>query len=180
MQLINGYHSSAHRSKLFEFRLYHLNKPQVKVWRKLRRGGIYPLDEVDKLAIQLSEQKLVALDCAGWYFESFGISTQCLESSNIAKLYWPNSMIEPDLLVHKPTYVNNDLVLVKFPHFLRYATLNEFINFLNLWVTKKMILNFSPIHIQHNHLKFKLIDIVKTKTDLNIELIRNNLWVLSR
>ena len=155
MQVVSGYTDSTHRSNLFNFRLYHLARPRVKDWRRSRHGGVYLLDPVDLLIMSMTN-KIVAVDWAGWCLEPFSISTQCVESSDISKYYWPNCFVEFDLLVHRPTYINNDLIVVKKPAFLRYATIDTLVKFLELWCTNLLVINLERRYIQHNHLKFKL------------------------
>lgn len=179
MQVVSGYANEGHRSNIFNFRLYHLSRPRVRDWRRTRHGGVYLLDTVDRLVMNMTD-KIVAVDWAGWCLEPFNISTQCLESSDISKYYWPQCFVEPDLLVHRPTYTNNDLVVVKKPSFLRYATLDTLVNFLELWCTTHMVISLERRHIQHNHLKFKLLDLVKDKTDLTIQEESIDTWVVSR
>lgn len=180
MQIIRGYSDIPARSNLLNFRLFHLDNPHIKKWRGIRHGRPYQLDLADNLAISLSNGNIVAVDCAGWYLEHFNTNVQCFESSSISKLYYPLCFVEPDLFVHKPTYANDHLVLVKFPHFLKYSSIDNFVSFLELWCSNKMILNFSEIHIQHNHLKYNLLDIIKVKTNLMIEKVQPNLWVITK
>lgn len=166
---------------MFEFKLYHLNRPRLKEWRKSRFSNKFSPDPVDQLTLNLlPNNRLVALDCAGWYFQDFGVQVQCIESSPISKLYFNDCFIEPDLFVHKPTYTNSDLILVRHPWFLKYAKLEEFINFLNLWCSSTLILNFYSRYIQYNHLKYKLPELVASKTLLNIEVISPDVWIIRK
>lgn len=178
MQIISGYANATSRSKLLEFRLYHLNRPAVKQWRK----NCYKLDVADNLIIQLAETRQVAaIDCAGWYLTQFGVSVQCVESSNISKLYFPACLIEPDLMVHRPTYINDDtVVFFKFPYFLKYCTVQELTSFLELWCTDIMVLNFFPNFIIHNRLKYKAIDLIRRLTNLDVREVNKNLWVVRK
>lgn len=177
MQVITGYAENSVRSKMLEFRLYHLNRPAVKLWRK----NCYILDQADKLIIQLAKnQNVVAIDCAGWYLTQYGISVQCIESSNISKLYFPGCLVEPDLMVHRPTYINDAIIFFKFPYFLKYCTIRELVNFLELWCNDIMVLNFDPNYVKHNRLKYKAIDLVRNSTNLNIHEVNKNIWIVRK
>lgn len=175
MQVIQGYSNTKKRSKLLEFRLYHMNRPSVIPWRK----NIYELDRADKLALDLSTD-ILSLDSAAWYLEQHGATVQCLESNDISKLYYPKCYVEYDLFVHRPTYASDGLVLCKIPYFLKYCKVEEFVNFIELWCRNTMVLNFYSIYVQHNHLKFKLIDIVQSQTNLRIVEVEENIWVINR
>jgi hypothetical protein len=181
MQIIDGYSSAVTRSFSFEFRLYHLNRPRVLEWRKARHHNNFKLDTVDQLVIDhLPNRRLVSVDAAGWYFNDFGIKTQCLESSEISKLYYPDCQIEFDLLTHKPTYTNSDPIFFKFPWFLKYISVADLVKFLDLWCESILILNFSTRHIQHNYLKYRLVDLVSDLTTFYITEINQNLWIIKK
>ena len=80
MQIINGYSSADDDiSKIFKFRLYHLNHPRLANWRRSRHGHQYQLDVVEQYTIEHCKSTLVAVDCAGWIYNSVGIDTQCIE-----------------------------------------------------------------------------------------------------
>ena len=175
MQIIQGYGDTKKRSTLLEFRLYHMNRPSVIPWRKKS----YKLDKADKLALELSTN-ILSLDSAAWYLEDHNATVQCLESNNISKLYYPKCFVEYDLFVHRPTYASDGLVLCKNPYFLKYCKIEEFVNFIELWCRGTMVLNFQPIYVQHNHLKFKLLDIVQIQTRLRITEVDKNIWVITR
>lgn len=177
MQVIDGYRGSNNRSKMFDFRLYHIARPKILDWRK----GRLILDSVDNHTIRLlPNNRLVAVDCAGWYFKDFGVNVQCIEGNIISKYYCKECSIEHDLSTHKPTYVNDDPILFRHPWFIRYATVDFLVNFLELWCSTILILNFSTRLIQYNHLKFKLIDVVSQKTDLQITEIEKDLWLIKK
>jgi hypothetical protein len=177
MQVISGYLDVTTRSTMLEFRLYHLNRPAVKAWRK----KCYQLDDADNLVIRLAKnQQVVAIDCAGWYLDQFGMNVQCVESSDISKLYFSNCAVEPDLMTHRPTYIHDAIVLFKFPYFLRYCTVAELVDFLELWCKDIMVLNFNPTFIKHNRLKYKAVDLVKKSTNLRITEVNKNLWLIKK
>jgi len=182
MRIVSGYNTDSGPIRLIQqFRLYHLSRPAVKKWRAVRHGTPYQPDSTDRWILSnLQDNQLVAVDCAGWYFEEFNISTTCLESELLSKQYFSKCYVEPDILTHRPTYIPNDqLVVFKYPWFLKYATLDEFINFLNIWVKSPTVINFNPILVQHNHLKFSLDALVRERTNLNIQIIYSQLWRIS-
>jgi hypothetical protein len=182
MQVVPGYNTDFGPIRLIQqFRLYHLSRPAVKKWRAVRHGIPYKLDLTDQWILDnVTNSKLVAVDCAGWYFQEFNINTTCLESDMLSNQYFSGCHIEPDIFTHRPTYIPSDeMVVFKFPWFLKYATLTQFVNFLNQWVKSVTVINFYPILIQHNHLKFTLDTLVKEQIDLNIKIINPTLWVVS-
>jgi hypothetical protein len=80
-------------------------------------------------------------------------------------------------MVWRPTYLSKvDPVVFRNPWFLRYATVDQFVAFLETWVQSMTIINFEPKMVQFNYLKFKLVDIVRSKISFEIEEINNNLW----
>ena len=182
MQIITGYLSNNNQiSQMFEFRLYHLNRPRLREWRKSRFNNNFQLDQVDQTVLNLlPNHRLVAVDCAGWYFQKFGVDVQCIESSPISKLYFKDCVVEPDLFVHKPSYINHDPILFRHPWFLKYTRIENFINFLELWSGSTLILNFYSRYIQHNYLKYDLIDLVSSRTFLNIKVIAPDLWIIKK
>lgn len=182
MQVVPGYTTDFGNIRLIQqFRLYHLSRPAVKKWRSSRHGAPYQLDTTDCWILDnLQNNKLVAVDCAGWYFEKFNIDTTCLESDPLSKKYFPNCYVEPDNFTHRPTYIpSNAMTVFKFPWFLKYSTLDQFVNFLNVWVKSVTVINFYPIFIQHNHLKFSLEELVKKQVNLSIQIINPTLWIVS-
>tara|TARA_B110000503_G_C7035072_1_gene365742 strand:+ start:405 stop:956 length:552 start_codon:yes stop_codon:yes gene_type:complete len=182
MQIVSGYNTDFGPIRLIQqFRLYHLSRPAVKKWRVARHGIPYKLDVTDRWILDnLKNNKLVAVDCAGWYFREFDITPTCLESDMLSKQYFPECYVEPDILTHRPTYISADeMIVFKFPWFLKYATLAQFVNFLNVWVKSVTVINFYPILIQHNHLKFTLDSLVKEQVNLDIKIINPTLWVVS-
>lgn len=181
MEIINGYSTEHNLSQIFKFRLFHHDHPGLKQWRATRHGTPYCLDETEQLAIKYAtNNQLISIDCVGWALSNFGLDVQCFESNPIALHYNPGCHIEPDLFTHRPTYARDCTVLTRYPWFLKYSTLPEFINFLELWTRSTMILNFYERFIQHNYLKHKLIDLVRDATDIHIQEISKNLWVLTR
>ena len=181
MQIINGYQSANDNlSKVFKFRLYHLNHPRLADWRRCRHGHSYQLDSVEKYTIDICNSKLVAVDCAGWIYKSFGVTVQCLESDPISLKYHKSCYIEPDLFTHRPTYTNDGVVLFRFPWFLKYAKLPEFVNFLEIWTESTVLLNFYPRFVQHNYLKYNLLDLVRDQTQLTIEAVDTDFWRITR
>jgi hypothetical protein len=182
MQIIDSYSLELGDIRFIQrLRLYHLSRPGLKHWRQTRHGKTYPLDETDKWILNgITDKNLVLVDCAGWYFEQFGVTTTCLESDSVAKYYWPSCRVEPDILIHRPTYISTTQpVVFKYPWFLKYATVDQFANFLNVWVKSTTIINFNPIFIQHNHLKYTLLATIKPMVKCNIQLINNQLWIFS-
>jgi len=182
MQIVSGYNTDFGPIRLIQqFRLYHLSRPAVKKWRAIRQGIPYQVDATDRWILDnLQDTKLVAVDFAGWYFQEFNIKTTCLESEPLSKKYFPECYVEPDIFTHRPTYIPvNEMVVFKYPWFLKYATLTQFVDFLNTWVKSSTVLNFNPMLIQHNHLKFSLETLVKRQVDLNIQKINAQLWIAS-
>jgi hypothetical protein len=180
MQVITSYLNQGSIRPIQNLRLYHLSRPHLKQWRQTRHGKPYRLDRTDKWILNnLPDKKLVLVDCAGWYFEQFGITTTCLESDEIAKHYWPTCWVEPDIFTHRPTYISTEHpVVFKYSWFLRYATVDQFVEFLNTWVRSITVINFRPMFIQHNHLKHSLIDIIKPMVKFNIQVIDPELWIV--
>lgn len=181
MQIIQGYNKSDNVSRTFRFRLFYMSHPRLKDWRKTRHQKEYQPDTVEKLVIDLFPQKqVVALDCAGWVLKHFGFQVQSFESDVIAQHYDSNCCIEPDLFSHRPTYTKNWPVLTRYPWYLRYAKIPDLINFLELWTQSVMILNFHERYVQHNYLKYQLIDLVQPLTNLNIDKVADDIWVVRR
>lgn len=182
MQIVSGY-NPCHGPirQIQQFRLYHLSRPSVKKWRAVRHGRPYPLDTADHWILNnLQDNKLVAVDCAGWYFQEFDIDTICLESEPLSKKYFSECYVEPDIFTHRPTYIPNDrMVVFKYPWFLKYATLDQFVNFLTTWVRSTTVLNFNPTLIQHNHLKFRLQDLVRDRLEFDIQVVDKQLWTVT-
>jgi hypothetical protein len=182
MQIVTSYPQSEDSIKLVQqFRLYHLSNSWLKKWRQARHNKSLPFDKFDNVVLSLIDNnQLTVVDSAGWYFGHAGIKVTCLESTKIAKCYYPDCNIEYDVMTHRPTYISDqNIVFFKFPWFLKYATFDCFINFLNIWVKSVTIIAFNPILIQHNHLKFKLIDLVKNHTLFNITEVNDNLWIIT-
>jgi hypothetical protein len=172
MQQVTGYLRNP-LSLRHEIRLYHQNRPAVRAWKR----GQCVLDVYDHYLTQLNEP-LTAVDFGGWYLPVDDIF--CLESSHISKLYYPNACVEPDIETHRPTYIpQHSVVCFKNPWFLKYATLENFVKFLKLWVKSTTVIVFEPRYVQHNHLKFKLVDLVKARTDFVIEQPLLNMWKIS-
>jgi hypothetical protein len=180
MQVVKSYVNQGSIRFIQQLRLYHLSRQHLKQWRQTRHGKLYRLDSTDKWILNnLSDTSLVLVDCAGWYFEQFGITTTCLESDSIAKCYWPSCYVEPDIFTHRPTYITSQHpVVFKYPWFLKYATVDQFVAFLNTWVKSTTVINFQPMFVQHNHLKYNLIDIIKPLVKFDIQVITNELWVV--
>ena len=178
MQIINSYTQAGNITAGQRLRLFHIDRPKVLAWRHTRRGAVYQLDSVDRCILDnINSKSITAVDFAGWYLEQFGLKTVCLESNDIAKLYWPKCHIEPDIMTWRPTYISTvDPVVFRSPWFLRYATLDQFIAFLETWVRSVTILNFEPNMIQHNYLKFKLLDLVRPRMTFEIEEISDSTW----
>jgi hypothetical protein len=141
---------------------------------------MFKVDAVDQWVLNNLSSSITMVDCAGWYLEEFGITTTCLESDPIAQHYWPSCYVEPDVFTHRPTYISNQHpVIFKNSWFLKYATISQFVNFLNIWVKSLTVVCFNPIYIQHNHLKYKLIDIVRPMIPYNIQTIDYQTWIIS-
>jgi hypothetical protein len=136
------------------------------------------LDGVDQwIAHTLQPKQLAAVDCAGWYFNDFGIETVCLESDPIGQLYCPTAYYEPDVLTHRPTYWPTDCpTLFKYPAFLKYTTVDEFADFLNVWCHSPIILHFEPRFVQHNHLRYHLIDLIRPRVSFAITEMHRTVW----
>jgi hypothetical protein len=180
MQVITSYSDFGHIRFIQNLRLYHLSRPSIKQWRQTRHNKTYSLDNTDRWILNnLTDKNLVLVDCAGWYFEQFGITTTCLESDRIAKFYWPACYVEPDIFTHRPTYIPTQYpVIFKYSWFLKYATVEQFVKFLHTWVKSTTVINFNPMLIQHNHLKYSLIDIIKPMIPIDIKVINDRLWVV--
>jgi hypothetical protein len=178
MQIIDSYSRAGEITTGQRLRLFHIGRPQIHAWRQTRHGHEYPLDSVDRWILNnIGFIDITAVDFAGWYLEQFGLKTMCLESSDIAKLYWPKCHVEPDIMSWRPTYVSKvNPVIFKNPWFLRYATVDQFVAFLETWVQSTTIISFEPKMIQHNYLKFKLLDLVRPLITFEIEEIDNNFW----
>lgn len=181
MQVITSYLNQGSIRLIQNLRLYHLSRPNLKQWRQTRHGKTYCLDSADKWILNnIPDKNLVLVDCAGWYFEQFGITTTCLESDEIARYYWPACHVEPDVFTHRPTYISTQHpVVFKYSWFLKYATVDQFVKFLQTWVKSTTAINFNPRLIQHNHLKYSLIDIIRPMVKFDIQVINNELWRVS-
>lgn len=179
MQIIQGYNNFPLPNKL-KLRLFYIDHPNLKKWRLSRKTKTYKLDRADKIVLSLCDSNLVSVGGAGWYFEDFGVNTQCFENNDLAKIFYPKCFIEYDLNVHRPTYTNDYLVYAKFPNFLKYNTLNEFVFFINIWCKKTMVLNFYHKHLQYNYLKYDLKDLVQPMLKFNINEITPGLWIIRK
>lgn len=182
MQIISGYDQHNHIKFRQRLRLYNFSRPAVKKWKLAKRTGKFCLDSVDQWVISnLQGKKLWAVDCGGWYLQDYNIDVECIESDDIAKIYNSQCYVEYDVLVHRPTYVDvNSVVLFKRPWFLRYCKFDDFVNFLNTWTQTTVVLEFDPVYIQHNHLKFKLLDLVRQQTPLSISPVNQSLWIINK
>jgi len=180
MQVITSYLDQGPIRAVQQWRLYHLSRPNLKQWRQTRHGKRYVLDSTDHWILNnLPDKRLTLVDCAGWYFKQFGIATTCLESDEIAKHYWPSCHVEPDIFTHRPTYISTaDPVVFKYSWFLRYATVEQFVEFIQVWVQSTTVINFEPRYVQHNHLKHRLVDQVRPMIKFDIQEVDHNLWIL--
>jgi len=182
MQIIQGYPSAGTNiNEIFKFRLYHLNHPRLKQWRKCRHhNNVYVPDTVEQYVLDHCFTQLIAVDCAGWIFKQYRLQVQCFESDPISLLYHRDCHIEPDLFTHRPTYTKSGIVLARFPWFLKYSKLEEFVNFIELWTESTLLLNFYSQFVQHNYLKYDLVDLVRNQTSLKIEVIKKDFWRITR
>ena len=180
MQIVDSYSGKLGNIRsIQQLRLYHLSRPALRQWRKTRHGHIYQLDSVDQWIINQEWKNLIAVDFAGWYFKDFGLDVVCLESDRLSKHYWPNSWIEPDIMTHRPDYLpDRTPVIFKYPWFLKYTTQDQFIKFLNIWVQGITLINFDPVFVQHNHLKYNLLDLIQLRTVFKIQEINSKLWMI--
>lgn len=179
MQIIPGYNGSLGQvQQVQRLRLYLLSRPQVQIWRRTRHGQPMTVDALDQWIVStVQPDHVVAVDCAGWYFEQFNINTTCVESDELSQQYWPACRIEPDLLTHRPTYLPTDaLTLFKYPGFLKYITQDQFVEFLHTWVKGPTILHFEPRFIQHNHLKHDLYRLISAVTTITIQQLDRTVW----
>lgn len=182
MQVISSYKDNVGDVRLVQqFRLYNFENPWIKQWRRARRTGNLPFDLYDRCVLDnLDNRTLVTVDSAGYYFKHANVDVVCIESSFIGGCYCQDCYIEPDILSHRPSYVeSNNVVFFKFPWFLKYATLDDFTNFLTTWAKSTMIVAFNPVLIQHNHLKFDLLELVTQQTSLNIQRKQKDLWIIT-
>ena len=179
MQIVNSYSDQLGNIRLIQqLRLYHLSRPRLRQWRKTRHGHTYQLDLVDQWIINQKWKNLIAVDFAGWYFNDYGINSVCLESDSLSKRYWPNCWVEPDIMTHRPDYLpSNTPVVFKYPWFLKYATQDQFLEFLNTWVQGTTLITFNPMLVQHNHLKYNLLDLIRPRISCKIHKIHSNLWM---
>ena len=180
MQIVDSYSSQLGNIRLIQqLRLYHLSRPRLRQWRKLRHGHTYQPDLVDQWIIDQNWKNLIAVDFAGWYFKDFGLDVVCLESNSLSKHYWSNCWVEPDIMTHRPDYLpDHTPVVFKYPWFLKYSTQDQFLAFLNVWVQGTTVINFDPRFVQHNHLKHTLLDLIRPRTDLEIHEINSKLWIV--
>jgi hypothetical protein len=182
MQTVESYPNTLESIRFIQqIRLYHVSNHWLKSWRRARHSNSLPFDKFDNVVLSLvTDNQLTTVDSAGWYFQHAGIKVTCLESTDIAKYYCADCYIEYDVMTHRPTYISDqNVVFFKFPWFLKYATVDQFVNFLNVWVKSTTVIAFDPILIQHNHLKFKLIDIIKSQTVFDIKEVERNLWIVT-
>jgi hypothetical protein len=165
-------------------RLYYLDRPKVRLWRQRRHQKSLPLfDSLDNMIIDYAKQttgKITAIDFGGWYLQQEGIGVTCVESNDISKWHYNQCMIEYDLKTWRPTYVSQtDLVVFKYPWFLKYALLEELIVFFSIWITSPVLIEFQPRYIQHNHLKYNLLDLVKSQRNYEITLWSPLAWFIN-
>ena len=181
MQVVDSYRSAGEISNTQRLRLFHVLRPSIQKWRKTRFGKPYEKDYIDNwICNNLQNKNITVIDFGGWYLELFGYRTTCIESDSIAKQYWSNCYIESDLLINKPKYISeNETVIFRNPNFLRYATYDSFINFLKVWSNSNIILNFDTRLVQHNYLKYRLLDLVTSNIDLNVKELQSDLWVIN-
>ena len=180
MQVVNSYKDYSDIRCIQKLRLYHLSRPHLRQWRQSRHHRGFHIDNIDHWILNnLNSKSITMVDCAGWYLEDFGVSTTCLESDEIAKHYWPGCYVEPDIFTHRPTYISvSDPVVFKYPWFLKYATVDQFVNFLNVWAKSTTVIAFDSLFVQHNHLKYNLLDIVKQQTSFDIQPVNQQMWVV--
>jgi len=182
MQVIQAY--PAQITLRHRMRLYYLDRPKVQLWRQQRHGRSVKLfDKLDHMIIDYAKQstgKITAVDFGGWYLDQTGISVSCLESNDISKYHHNACMIEYDLKTWRPTYVSqSDLVIFRHPWFLKYATLQELIDFFSVWVISPVLIEFQPRYIQHNHLKYDLLDLVRAHSQSPITPWSPSVWLLN-
>jgi len=181
MQIIKSYSTAGSLSRTQQFRLFHIARPSVSLWRKTKFGSAFPLDNIDIwITNNITNKNITVVDFAGWYLQDFGFNTTCIESDIIAKQYYHDCLIESDIAEHRPAYISDsDPIILRHPASLKYKSVNDFVHFLNTWTKSLLVLNFNPRLILHNHLKFKLIDLVKQKTNLHIQEVLPIVWKVS-
>lgn len=181
MQIIKSYSTAGSLSRTHRLRMFHGERPSVLLWRKTRFGLPFPLDPVDIwLQNNISNKNITVVDFGGWYLENFGFKTTCIESDYVAKHYYNDCYIEPNIASYRPNYVvESNPVILRRPACLKYKSLDDFVQFLDVWTKSLLILHFEPKTILHNHLKFKLSDLVKDRTNLHIQEVHQDLWQVS-
>lgn len=184
MQIIKSYKDTGQLRLVQRLRLYHLDRPKLRLIRRHRhRRNEFPFDTLDRWVIGLandSGRSITAVDFAGWYLKTKNLQVTCLESTDLARFYHADCHVEPDIMTWRPTYINHeDIVVFRHPWFLRYASLKDFVDFLKTWVKSTTVLELDIIRIQHNHLKHRLIDLVRSQVDLQIRPWSDSVWIIN-
>lgn len=164
MNVIESYNSLP-ISKLQSIRLYMQGRPLSLLLRKKNKNIPYLIpDYVWKIDKELTSN-YIALDCSGWYFENDNRKCTAIEIDKESLRFRSNIIFEYDYNIWRPTYLETIPILAYFSTYFKYSTLNEFLNFCNVWGKQhhKLIIGLDPTKIKFNYLKYNLLDELQNK-----------------
>lgn len=157
MKTINNYRD-IQPGALQQARLYLSGHPLASLYRKKRKNISYSEPRYTGLIDQELSGDYISIDCAGWYFNNHTRHCTAIEHHPVSKSQYPDVVFEYDYMSWRPTYLRDQTVLCYHTTNFRYATLEEFVNFFNVWGSTKYIVGLDPTKIKFNYLKYSLID----------------------
>ena len=166
MKEIKSYNDLPIVSKLQQSRLYLQCRPLLRLWTKKRHGSQFIEPEFVKIINSELDGNFIAIDCGGWYFSDQSRRCTAIEIMPQSRLYHDRIFYEYDYLTWRPTYLNNSTVLAYHSCFFRYADINEFLSFFQVWGAKhqKLIVGFDPTKIKnYNYLKTSILTVLKSR-----------------
>jgi hypothetical protein len=163
--------------KLQNLRLYIQGRPLSMLLRKEKKNIPYEIPDYVKLIDNELTGNYISLDCSGWYFENSIRKCTAIEISQESLRYRNDIIFEYDYDVWRPTYLNSDPVLAYFSTYFKYSSLDNFIQFCNIWgvLHSKLIIGLDPSKIKFNYLKYNLLDELSIKLELkhSIRILKN-------
>lgn len=159
MNIVNNY-ADLDISRLQQTRLYMQGRPLIRLWRKQRNHVPVKLPSFVSLIKKELTENYIALDCAGWYFDSPDCQCTAIEIMPDVKRYWANTYIEYDYLSWCPTYLPLSTVLAYYSSYFKYSSIADVARFFNVWGQKhkKLIIGLDPTKIKFNYLKYDFLN----------------------
>lgn len=149
-------------------RLYLQARPLASLHRKRRRSVPYQEPADIKLIDRELTGDFISLDCAGWYFANSQRTCTAIEMFDYSLLLWPDVKFEYDYMDWRPTYLENQPVLAYYSSYFKYCALEHFLNFCDTWSDHKLIIGLDPTKMKFNYLKYRLVDILSERYNVNI------------